>query len=135
MEGTAAELDRPAVSRTHTEGMRAPSTQSGWSGASATPTPRRSQARRRSARPRSATSQRPTWSSACASTETQAYPERILAWHGVAQDHAGGTDIVLFHCLPCGGAAAYRQAASDGQSYAFGIANIVTGSRQIVSVS
>lgn len=65
-------------------------------------------------------------------TDSRAYPERILAWHGVAQDRAGGTDIVVFHCLPCGGAAAYRRAASDGRSYTFGIANLVTGSRRLV---
>ncbi len=65
-------------------------------------------------------------------TDSRAYPERILAWHGVAQDRAGGTDIVVFHCLPCGGAAAYKRAASDGRSYTFGVANLVTGSRRLV---
>ncbi|RLT35719.1 MAG: DUF3179 domain-containing protein [Chloroflexi bacterium] len=64
--------------------------------------------------------------------DSRAYPERVLAWHGVAQDRAGGSDIVVFHCLPCGGAAAYRRAASDGRSYTFGIANLVTGSRRLV---
>ncbi len=64
--------------------------------------------------------------------DSRAYPERIIAWHGVAQDRAGGAEIVVFHCLPCGGAAAYRRAASDGRSYTFGIANLVTGSRRLL---
>lgn len=64
--------------------------------------------------------------------DSRAYPERILAWHGVAQDRAGGADVVVFHCLPCGGAAVYRRAASDGRSYTFGVANLVTGSRRLV---
>lgn len=64
--------------------------------------------------------------------DSRAYPERILAWHGVAQDRAGGVDLVVFHCVPCGGAAAYRRAASDGKSYTFGVANLVTGSRRLV---
>ncbi len=65
-------------------------------------------------------------------TDSRAYPERILAWHGVVQDRAGGVDVVVFHCLPCGGAAVYRRQASDGRAYTFGVANLVTGSRRLV---
>lgn len=64
--------------------------------------------------------------------DSRAYPERIIAWHGVVQDRAGGTEIVVFHCLPCGGAAAYRRTASDGRAYTFAVANLVTGSRRLV---
>lgn len=63
---------------------------------------------------------------------SRAYPERIIAWHGVVQDRAGDSEIVVFHCLPCGGVAAYRRAASDGRSYTFGVANLVTGSRRLL---
>ncbi|TAK78993.1 MAG: DUF3179 domain-containing protein [Dehalococcoidia bacterium] len=64
--------------------------------------------------------------------DSHAYPERVLSWHGVAQDRAGGVDVVVFHCVPCGGAAAYRRTASDGKAYTFGVANLVAESRRLV---
>ena len=65
-------------------------------------------------------------------TLSQAYPERVLAWHGVVQDRVGIVDIIVVHCLPCGGAAAYKREASDGRAYTFAIANLVTGSRRLL---
>lgn len=63
--------------------------------------------------------------------EARAYPERIVAWHGVVHDEVSGSGIVLLHCPACGGAAAFASAASDGNAYTFRTSGLVHESRRL----
>ncbi len=61
-----------------------------------------------------------------------AYPERIVAWHGVVSDTVSGVPVQLWHCPSCGGAAVFGGRASDGQTYTFAAAGLVWESRRLV---
>ncbi|MPZ98511.1 MAG: DUF3179 domain-containing protein [Dehalococcoidia bacterium] len=64
--------------------------------------------------------------------EVRAYPERVVAWHGVVRDEVGGVALTLVHCTPCGGVAAYAAFASDGQRYTLGNSGLVYHSRRLL---
>ena len=55
--------------------------------------------------------------------EARAYPRRIVAWHGVVNDALGGTPVLISHCLPCGGAAAFDR-SHEGETLDFGTAGL-----------
>ena len=64
--------------------------------------------------------------------EARAYPRRIVAWHGVVNDTLGGVPLVLAHCLPCGGAAAFDRAGADGVVRVFGNAGLAWDGRTLL---
>ena len=55
--------------------------------------------------------------------EARAYPRRVVAWHGVVNDSLGDTPVLLSHCLPCGGAAAFDR-SHEGETLDFGTAGL-----------
>lgn len=63
--------------------------------------------------------------------EPRAYPERILGWHGSVADEVNGTEILVWHCAVCGGAAVFNRYASDGVAYTFSAAGLVWESRRL----
>ncbi|MBM4415676.1 MAG: DUF3179 domain-containing protein, partial [Chloroflexi bacterium] len=63
-------------------------------------------------------------------SEARAYPERVVAWHGVVHDTIGEAPIVLAHCLSCGGAAAFRRA--DGDPRLYGTAGLALWGRTLL---
>jgi len=65
--------------------------------------------------------------------ETRAYPERTLGWHGIVEDTVGGRRILVVHCTPCGGAAAFDAEASDGERYSLGASGLVLHSRRLLA--
>jgi hypothetical protein len=56
--------------------------------------------------------------------EARAYPLRILAWHHVAHDRAGGRDVLIVHCPMSGVTAAYDLSA-PGAPDRFGTSGFV----------
>ncbi len=64
--------------------------------------------------------------------EARAYPERIVAWHGVVHDTLGATPIVLAHCLPCGGAAVYGYPANSSERPRAGTAGLALDGRSLL---
>ena len=63
--------------------------------------------------------------------EARAYPRRIVAWHGAVNDVLGGTPLLLAHCLPCGGAAAFDRRL-EGAALTFGTAGLAFQSRTLL---
>ncbi len=64
--------------------------------------------------------------------EARAYPERIIAWHGIVRDSVAGRPIVIWHCPSCGGAVAFDARASNGSIYTFGTSGLAYDSRRLV---
>ncbi|MDA0270606.1 MAG: DUF3179 domain-containing (seleno)protein [Chloroflexi bacterium] len=60
-----------------------------------------------------------------------AYPERIVAWHGVVTDEVDGVPLMVWHCTSCGGAAVFGVTASDGRAYTFAPAGLVWEGRRL----
>jgi hypothetical protein len=46
--------------------------------------------------------------------DMRAYPLRILDWHAVSNDNAGGVPVALVWCRPCGSAMLYRRDTPKG---------------------
>lgn len=61
----------------------------------------------------------------------RAYPERIVAWHGVVVDEIEGTAIQVWHCVACGGAAVFSGSAANGQRYTFASSGLVWDGRRL----
>lgn len=62
----------------------------------------------------------------------RAYPERVVAWHGVVHDTLGDVPLVLAHCLPCGGAAVFDRREPGGGDRRFGTAGLAFEGRTLV---
>jgi len=63
--------------------------------------------------------------------QARAYPERIIGWHGSVADEVGGTEVLVWHCAVCGGAAVFNRYASDGVAYTFSASGLVWESRRL----
>ena len=63
--------------------------------------------------------------------EARAYPRRILAWHGVANDVVGDVPIAVTYCIPCGGAAAFDRRSEDA-TRSFGNAGLTSAGRTLL---
>ncbi len=66
-----------------------------------------------------------------ANEQARAYPQRIVAWHGLVNDTLGGVPVVLSHCLPCGGAVAFDRRVG-GRALDFGTAGLALHSRTLL---
>lgn len=64
--------------------------------------------------------------------EARAYPERILAWHEMANDRVGGRAVSLSYCTLCGAAILYEGRASDGKTYTFGSSGLLYRSNKLM---
>jgi hypothetical protein len=64
--------------------------------------------------------------------DTRAYPERILAWHEMANDVVGGRAVSLSYCTLCGAAILYDGRASDGRTYTFGSSGFLYRSNKLM---
>ena len=64
--------------------------------------------------------------------DARAYPERILAWHEMANDRVGGRAVSLSYCTLCGAAILYEGQASDGQTYTFGSSGLLYRSNKLM---
>lgn len=64
--------------------------------------------------------------------DVRAYPERILAWHEMANDRVGGRAISLSYCTLCGAAILYDGQASDGKTYTFGSSGLLYRSNKLM---
>lgn len=64
--------------------------------------------------------------------EARAYPERILAWHEMANDRIGGRAVSLSYCTLCGAAILYDAHASDGRIYTFGSSGFLYRSNKLM---
>lgn len=62
----------------------------------------------------------------------RAYPQRVIAWHGVVNDSLGGGPFVVAYCLPCGGAVAFERAKIDDATPTFGTSGLARGSRTLM---
>ena len=62
----------------------------------------------------------------------RAYPQRIIAWHGVVNDTLNGRPIVVMHCLPCGGAVAFERGEDSGKPREFGTTGLALASRALI---
>jgi len=59
--------------------------------------------------------------------DTRAYPERILAWHEMANDRVGGRRVSLSYCTLCGAAILY-----DAETYTFGSSGFLYRSNKLM---
>jgi len=64
--------------------------------------------------------------------DVRAYPERILAWHEMANDRVGGRAVSLSYCTLCGAAILYDGTASDGKTYTFGSSGFLYRSNKLM---
>lgn len=64
--------------------------------------------------------------------DVRAYPERILAWHEMANDRVGGRAVSLSYCTLCGAAILYDGRASDGNTYTFGSSGLLYRSNKLM---
>lgn len=64
--------------------------------------------------------------------DVRAYPERILAWHEMANDRVGGRAVSLSYCTLCGAAILYEAQASDGHTYTFGSSGLLYRSNKLM---
>ncbi|HVR42190.1 MAG TPA: DUF3179 domain-containing protein [Thermoanaerobaculia bacterium] len=90
-------------------------------------------------RPRFIEASRATWLSpdepvfgVVVAGDARAYPERILAWHEMANDRIGGRPVSLSYCTLCGAAIAYGGEASDGRTYTFGSSGFLYRSNKLM---
>ncbi len=63
--------------------------------------------------------------------EARAYPKRILAWHELALDRVGGTDITLVYCTLCGTVIPYNSRVG-GMTYTFGTSGLLYNSNKLM---
>jgi hypothetical protein len=64
--------------------------------------------------------------------DARAYPERILAWHEMANDVVGGRAVSLSYCTLCGAAILYDGTASNGKTYTFGSSGLLYRSNKLM---
>ena len=64
--------------------------------------------------------------------DVRAYPERVLAWHEMANDIVGGQPVSLSYCTLCGAAILYDGRASSGKSYTFGSSGFLYRSNKLM---
>lgn len=64
--------------------------------------------------------------------DVRAYPERILAWHEMANDRVGGRAVSLSYCTLCGAAILYDGTASNGRTYTFGSSGLLYRSNKLM---
>ena len=61
----------------------------------------------------------------------RAYPKRILAWHEMALDRLGGTEITLVYCTLCGTAIPYKSVVG-GKHRTFGTSGLLYRSNKLM---
>jgi hypothetical protein len=64
--------------------------------------------------------------------EARAYPKRILAWHEMAIDRLGGTELTVVYCTLCGTVIPYDSVAA-GRRLRFGTSGLLYRSNKLVS--
>jgi hypothetical protein len=64
--------------------------------------------------------------------DVRAYPERILAWHEMANDRVGGRAVSLSYCTLCGAAILYGGEVSNGQTLTFGSSGLLYRSNKLM---
>lgn len=64
--------------------------------------------------------------------DARAYPERILAWHEMANDRVGGRPVSLSYCTLCGSAILYEARDSHGKTYTFGSSGFLYRSNKLM---
>ena len=63
--------------------------------------------------------------------EARAYPKRILAWHEMALDTLGDTELTIVYCTLCGTVIPYDSIA-DGQQIVFGTSGLLYRSNKLM---
>ncbi|MDQ3070979.1 MAG: DUF3179 domain-containing protein [Acidobacteriota bacterium] len=63
--------------------------------------------------------------------EARAYPKRILAWHEMAIDRLGGTDLTIVYCTLCGTVIPYESGAG-GRRFTFGTSGLLYRSNKLM---
>ena len=63
--------------------------------------------------------------------EARAYPKRILAWHEMALDRLGGTELTIVYCTLCGTVIPFESAA-DGRHLTFGTSGLLYRSNKLM---
>jgi len=63
--------------------------------------------------------------------EARAYPKRILAWHEMARDRVGGTELTVVYCTLCGTVIPYKSAVG-GVMRTFGTSGLLYRSNKLM---
>jgi hypothetical protein len=63
--------------------------------------------------------------------EARAYPKRILAWHEMALDRLGGTELTIVYCTLCGTVIPYGSEAG-GEHHTFGTSGLLYRSNKLM---
>jgi hypothetical protein len=63
--------------------------------------------------------------------EARAYPRRILAWHEMARDRLGGTELAIVYCTLCGTVIPYG-AEVGGRRYTLGTSGLLYRSNKLM---
>jgi hypothetical protein len=63
--------------------------------------------------------------------EARAYPKRILAWHEMALDRLGGTELTIVYCTLCGTVIPYESVV-DGRHIRFGTSGLLYRSNKLM---
>ena len=63
--------------------------------------------------------------------EARAYPKRILAWHEMALDRVGGTELTIVYCTLCGTVIPYESVV-DGRHIRFGTSGLLYRSNKLM---
>ena len=63
--------------------------------------------------------------------EARAYPKRILAWHEMALDRLGGTELTVVYCTLCGTVIPYESVV-DGRHVTFGTSGLLYRSNKLM---
>ena len=63
--------------------------------------------------------------------EARAYPKRILAWHEMALDRVGGTELTIVYCTLCGTVMPYESVV-DGRHIRFGTSGLLYRSNKLM---
>lgn len=63
--------------------------------------------------------------------EARAYPKRILAWHELALDEVGGTELAIVYCTLCGTVIPYGSQAG-GRQFTFGTSGLLYRSNKLM---
>jgi len=63
--------------------------------------------------------------------EARAYPKRILAWHELARDQLGGTELTIVYCTLCGTVIPYG-AEAGGEHFTLGTSGLLYRSNKLM---
>jgi hypothetical protein len=63
--------------------------------------------------------------------EARAYPKRILAWHELALDRLGGSELAVVYCTLCGTVIPYA-AETEGRRFTFGTSGLLYRSNKLM---